>query len=139
MLGIYLAPFGGGVPALDLPKAIPDNGLVTSTITITSTELIKDLDVWVQISHPNASDLDLYLIAPDTTRIALSTGNGGDSANLEVDFDDEAGLSVIDAIAPLNRQYRPEAALSVLDSRWIAGTWTLEVRDTIVWNLELHR
>ena len=130
--------FGDGFNTLsstDTPKAIPDSGIVTSTISWTEATFIEDLGVRVYITHPNVSDLEIYLIAPDTTRVTLSTGNGGDGDDyLGTEFDDEASLAITDERAPFFRVYRPETPLSVLDGLSITGTWTLEVRDTVASN-----
>jgi len=44
-----------------------------STITINQPGvLISDLNVTLNLQHPNDSDLTIYLIAPDGTRILLA-------------------------------------------------------------------
>ena len=119
----------------DIPKAIPDVGVVSSTLVSTATTVIEDLGVRLDITHPRVSDLDIYLHAPDTTWIPLSTGNGDDGADFfGTEFDDEAGISVTEGQAPFFRTYRPEIPLTSFDGLPMAGTWTLEVRDTVAAN-----
>ena len=49
------------------------------------------MDVQVSITHTYVSDLDIFLIGPDGTRVELSTGNGGSGDNYSgTIFDDEA-------------------------------------------------
>ena len=134
-LGVFFGDGFNTLSSTDTPKAIPDSGIVTSTISWTEATLIEDLGVRVYITHPNVSDLEIYLIAPDTTRVTLSTGNGGDGDDyFGTEFDDEASLAITDGHAPFFRVYRPETPLSVLDGLSITGTWTLEVRDTVASN-----
>jgi hypothetical protein len=56
--------------------AIPDLGMVTSTLTVTDSFTIASLTVVVDISHARPSDLTLYLIH-GSTRIALPSVTGG--------------------------------------------------------------
>jgi len=114
----------------DVPKEIPGKGTENSTLTVTDTGAIVDLNVKLNIAHPYDADLDIYLIAPDGTRVELFTDVGGTSANFEdTILDDEASESITDGSAPFNGSYRPEGSLADFKTRDIAGTWTLEVTD----------
>lgn len=114
----------------DVPKTIPGLGTTTSTLTITETDVIADLDVKLNISHRWDANLDVYLIAPDGTRIPLFTEVGGSGNDFkDTVLDDEALLSITEGSAPFTGSYRPEGNLSVLDGKDINGTWTLEVTD----------
>jgi subtilisin-like proprotein convertase family protein len=114
----------------DVPKDIPGMGKETSTLTITETGPIVDLDVKLNITHPYDPDLDVFLIAPDGTRVELFTDVGGMSANFEnTILDDEAPESITDGSGPFAGSYRPEGKLSDFIGKDMAGTWTLEVTD----------
>ena len=75
----------------DAPKTITDNGTVTSTLTIPDSLTIDDVNVELDITHSSDQDLDVFLIAPDGTRVELFTdvgGNGNDFSGTKLD--DEA-------------------------------------------------
>ncbi len=114
----------------DVPKDIPGKGTETSTLTIADAGPIVDLNVKLNITHPYASDMDVFLIAPDGTRVELFTDVGGTSANFEdTILDDEATESITDGTGPFAGSYRPEGSLAALKTKDIAGTWKLEVTD----------
>jgi subtilisin-like proprotein convertase family protein len=114
----------------DVPKEIPGRGTVNSTLAVTDAGPIVDLNVKVNITHPYDADLDIYLIAPDGTRVELFTDVGGESANFEdTILDDEASESIADGSGPFAGLYRPEGSLAGLKTKDVAGTWTLEVTD----------
>ncbi|MFN7574587.1 MAG: S8 family serine peptidase, partial [Planctomycetota bacterium] len=118
-------------PSSDVPVTIPDNSTVTSIIEITDEGIVNDLDVKLDITHTWDSDLDVFLIAPDGTRVELFTGVGDSGDNFEqTRLDDEAADSIADGSAPFNGRYRPEGLLSALDGKSITGIWTLEMTDT---------
>ncbi len=114
----------------DVPKAIPDDGTVESTLTVADSFSILDLNVRLSIAHTRDTDLDVYLVAPDNTRIELFTdvGSVGDDFDGTV-LDDEAAQSIADGSAPFAGIYRPEGSLGDLDGLSVYGTWTLEITD----------
>ena len=57
-------------------RAIPDLKTITSTQAISDAGTILDLNVRVNIRHTYDADLDVYLIAPDGTRVELFTDVG---------------------------------------------------------------
>jgi subtilisin-like proprotein convertase family protein len=114
----------------DVPRDIPGKGTETSTLTIADAGPIVDLNVKLNITHPYDADLDVFLIAPDGTRVELFTDVGGDSANFEdTILDDEAPESITDGTGPFAGSYRPEGRLADFKTKDLAGTWTLEVTD----------
>jgi subtilisin-like proprotein convertase family protein len=114
----------------DVPKDIPGRGTETSTLTITDAGPISDVDVKLNITHPYDADLDIYLIAPDGTRIELVTDVGVSEENYtDTIFDNEAAESITDGQGPFTGSYRPEGNLSNLYGKEMSGTWTLEVTD----------
>jgi len=115
----------------DVPKDLQDNATVTSTLPVTATELISDVDVVVNLTHTFCGDLDIFLIAPNATRIELSSGNGSDGDNYtDTTFDDEAATPVTDGSSPFSGAYRPEGMLAILNGLSADGTWTLEIHDS---------
>ncbi len=114
----------------DVPKAIPDTETITSEVDVSETGPILDLDVRITITHPWDSNMDVFLIAPDGTRVELFTDVGGMSDNFtDTTLDDEAGQSITEGSAPFTGSFRPEGSLADFDGKDIGGTWTLEVTD----------
>lgn len=114
----------------DAPKAIPDAGTTTSSLSISEAGTIVDLDVQLNINHESDGNLDIYLIAPDGTRVELFTDVGGVSSDfIDTIIDNEAGMAITDGAAPFTDSYRPEGNLADFYNKSIEGTWTLEVTD----------
>lgn len=114
----------------DTPVAIADNATVTSTISIGDTGVIADLDLRLDITHTWDSDLDVFLIAPDGTRIELFQDIGGSGDNFTQTYlDDEAATLISAGIAPFTGNFRPVGSFATLDTDSITGDWTLEITD----------
>jgi len=114
----------------DVPKAILDSGTITSALVIPDAGTIVDLNVKLDISHTSNANLDIYLIAPDGTRVELFTDVGVLSENFtDTILDNEAALSITEGSAPFTGSYCPEGNLADLYSKDINGAWTLEVTD----------
>lgn len=123
----------------DVPKDIVEfqpsppafNPTITSRLTISEVIPITDLDVRVTITHPNVSELQINLVAPDGTRVPLVTGIGGGAHFTDTIFDDEASTPITAGSAPYTGRFKPQGSLATFDSLTnAAGVWTLEVRDT---------
>ncbi|MFC1849132.1 M43 family zinc metalloprotease [candidate division CSSED10-310 bacterium] len=121
----------------DVPKAIPDRVgtdpqvFIRSAINVASTGTVRDVDVIItDITHPNDTDLDIYLRHPGLTFVELSTDNGGNGNNYrDTVFDDEAATSITAGSAAFSGDFRPEGVLSNLDWKNAFGTWYLYVSD----------
>jgi subtilisin-like proprotein convertase family protein len=116
----------------DVPKAIPDLGTATSSVTVSGIPgVIKDLNVNLSIIHTYDSDLRVYLIAPTGRRMELIRNIGGSGDNFSnTTLDDEAGTSIASAAAPFTGTFKAQSSLSAVDGISPNGTWRLEVRDT---------
>ena len=116
--------------AADLPKEIVDNGTISLRLDVDTPFVIGDLDVHIDVVHTYDADLDLYLVAPDGTRIELFTdvGRSGDNFSGTI-LDDQAEKAIYDGEAPFDGRYRPEGSLSVVEGMNALGTWTLEITD----------
>lgn len=131
--GFELAALSDGISeycSTDTPKAIPDNSTGFSELIVGDTGEIADLNVRVKITHDYDANLDIFLIAPDGTRVELFT----DVGRIEADFDDtilddEAAQSITEGSAPFRGSYRPEGRLADLIGKDIGGLWTLETSD----------
>lgn len=123
-------PTTGGECSTDTPQLINDLSVLLSYVTILSPMAIADVNVGVNIVHSYDSDLDVFLIAPDGTRVELFTDIGIDSNDFAETFlDDEATRSIREGWGPFGGRYRPEGALSVLRGAQAQGVWTLEITD----------
>ena len=111
--------------------AIPDNGTVSSTLTVSGmVGLITDLNVSVNIKHAWAADVAVYLITPDGQSIELFTDVGGRGDNFtSTVLDNEASASIINGSAPFTGSYRPEGNLAATYGLNPNGVWTLAVTD----------
>ena len=125
---------------------------ITSTITIPSNYpdsfTINDINVFLNIQHAQPDDVQVYLIAPSGTQIALFANvprSGAAGADfIDTLFDDEAPISINDPtatppfISPTG--YRPQDPLSRFNGQLtsggtdiygnvLPGVWTLVVQD----------
>ena len=71
-------------------------------MTIADSQRIVDVNVQLSITHPRPEDLDVFLIAPDGTRVELFTDVAG--AGGTITLDDEAPRSIVDAPDPVRRR-----------------------------------
>lgn len=145
------------------PVAIPDFptggpvSTVSSSVTLTSPEVITDLDVYVTINHTFAGDIYLRLRGPNGTIIDLlkrpnvaapctagAIGNGNDLVGTYA-FDDDAAQTLHAAVvagpSPIaSGHYQPATCTGTVTSLdaaspagfggiSAAGTWTLQVSD----------
>ena len=124
--------------ASNLPLTLADAsnssiGVVTSSITVDDDVVITDLNVAVDITHTWLPDLILTLIAPNGERIILaeSPGNFADQNLTSTVFDQEATENISDGEAPFTGSFRPKESLSNLNGIRAAGTWQLEIQDTL--------
>ena len=110
--------------------SIPDLGTRTSVLNVTAAGTILDLDLKVSITHTSDADLDVFLIAPDGTRVELFTDVGGTGDNFSgTVLDGAASASIAAGTAPFAGTYRPEGNLALLEGKNLSGNWTLEVTD----------
>ncbi len=115
----------------DVPKPINDNQTITSNIIVSDDKIIEKVTVKIgNITHTFDGDLDIFLIAPDNTRVELSTDNGSTGDNyIDTIFDDEASTSITSGTAPFTGTFKPEGSLATLIGKNAQGTWKLEISD----------
>lgn len=125
-----LAPAAVTYASTDVPKPIPDEGTISSTLNVPDSVTVNDVNVHLNISHSYDADLDVFLIGPSGTRIALFTDVGGLYSNFtNTILDAQAPKSITLGTAPFTGSFRPEGLLSAFNGTNAAGTWTLEVTD----------
>ncbi len=152
--GVYNVPFAVATGTVSSPitytatgpVAIPDGDLAGVDLPISVSGLsgtLADVTVALYISHTWDSDLDISLIGPDGTKVALASGRGGSGDKFGADcpagsndtiFDDTAANSIATGTAPFTGSFRPEQPLSAFYGKAgaaVNGTWKLHVVDVV--------
>jgi subtilisin-like proprotein convertase family protein len=107
---------------------------------VNSSFTIADVDIGVLVTHTWRGDLQMTLVAPDGTRVALTNGDTNNTSgdNLNVLFDDAATQLVntdsptgnhATTAPPFQNRFRPRSALSAFNGLNAVGTWRLEICD----------
>jgi subtilisin-like proprotein convertase family protein len=116
---------------------IRDNSRVTSQITINQDINIRDLNVAINITHTNRSDLIITIKSPWGQIVTLSNRRGGTGDHFSNTlFDDSAALSISSLSSTGNGggTYRPESSLSIFNGKNAKGIWTITVEDRATGN-----
>jgi subtilisin-like proprotein convertase family protein len=117
----FQSEYGGSIPFI---------GTKRYTIDIDDPNIIRDLDVKLNITHEYDSELQVYLVSPDMTRIKLFSGVGDSSQDfVNTILDSDASLSITEGTGPFTGFYRPEGNLNELIGQNIRGRWVLEITD----------
>jgi subtilisin-like proprotein convertase family protein len=120
----------------DVPKRLRARGgaPVTSTLSIGESATVFDVNVRVDLTYDGTQGLEIFLNAPDGTRVELFSSAGGAGNDLAgTVFDDEATTFFRDAPAPFTGTFRPEYSLGMFDGMDSQGEWTLEINDRLGW------
>ena len=135
------------VNASDLPKTIVDNSTITSTLNVSASLVITDVNIrQLNISHTFASDLTAYLIGPSGTSVKLFANAGGSNDHfINTILDDAVGSPIQDGAAPFTGAFSPVESLSAFNGQSTFGSWKLAIHDgnsgddgTLVgWQIEL--
>ncbi|QDU82545.1 Proprotein convertase P-domain protein [Polystyrenella longa] len=98
--------------------------------------MLRDVNVTLNIDHPWDSNLDVFLISPNGTRVELFSDrgfNGDDFTNSN--FSDQALVSINATtsssltLVPFTGSFRPAGELSDFNGELANGTWQLEITD----------
>ena len=113
---------------VDIPINVPDNVNIT------------DVNVRVRINMTFDADLNISLVHPDNTSVALSTARGGSGDNFGTGandcsgtptiFDDQAATTIANGAAPFAGSFKPDGSLATLNGKPSNGTWKLHIVDT---------
>ncbi len=118
----------------DLPQALPDNnsGGVVSSILVPDVDLVDDVNITFNITHPSASDIDMTLTSPLNIVLFTDRGSTGNDF-IDTTLDDEAAEEIpsSSSAAPFTGSFQPEGgpALFALDGVSASGTYSLQVVD----------
>lgn len=120
---------GGAIPddGNSIRFQLPVNGLPPALDSLFGLK-----GVTINIIHPYVSDLEVYLVAPDSTYIELTSGNGGSGNNYTfTNFADTVANLVTNGSAPFTGIYRPENPLySANNGQDPNAFWQLYILDT---------
>ena len=116
--------------------AIPDNSPAGASVTLSipnsNIDDIVDLDVAVNIDHPNVAELEIQLDGPGGISIDLLAAGGASGANLIARFDDDSALNGF--CDGFGTNIVASGLLADFDGEALAGDWTLTVVDTVAGN-----
>ena len=129
----------------DTPLAIDPFFGSSSSITVTGfASSVAKVTVSFYMTSDGNSDLDIYLVGPDNTTVALATSTGGAfgagyGTNCSPDssrttFDDGAATLIYNGSPPFTGSYRPEEMLSAFNGKSasaVNGIWTLSVGNVL--------
>ncbi|RDV02647.1 DUF11 domain-containing protein [Sphingorhabdus pulchriflava] len=130
------------------------DGTVNETVTPCTTPLVRnftvseiytvaDVNIGVLMSHTYRGDLQFYLQSPVGTRVQLINNIGTTRDNVNVLFDDAAANPISNhtanndtataatVVPAYQRTFRPFQALSAFNGQEAAGTWRLEICDSL--------
>lgn len=130
---LFLSVLKAGVTSIEnnASEAITDRACINKTFDMTTSAIITDIIIAMNIDHTYRADLDITLTSPQGTAVDLTSDNGGSSDNLYVTFTDDAVTSIVDDNAnhTVMVERRPEFPLSAFDGEDAQGIWTLEICD----------
>ncbi|WP_309751619.1 proprotein convertase P-domain-containing protein [Novosphingobium sp.] len=119
--------------------ATPCSNTLKRTFAVGTSYIVSDVNIGVLLTHTARGDLTITLVSPSGTRVVVSNQVGGTKNNFNALLDDSAGTAItaytfndtITAVPPYNQTLRPSNALSVFNGEQAAGTWTLELCDSV--------
>jgi subtilisin-like proprotein convertase family protein len=124
----------------DVPKAIPDAGVTTSTLNFSVAGTITDADLTLAVTHTWNDDLDVTLTSPSVAAQLLLNDCAGSGDNISGTIDQDAGgLQACTAGATIGGTFQPTSGtaapaaasgnLNSFDGSASNGVWTLSVTD----------
>jgi subtilisin-like proprotein convertase family protein len=115
-------------PEASFPSVLYPSGIFE--LEVGDIGVLTDVNVKVDISHTNVSDIEIALMHPSGAGIMLTSQNGGSGDNYQsTTFDDEASTPITSGSPPFNGYYQPEDPLSNFDGLNAKGTWKLYIND----------
>jgi len=118
--------FAGGPQ--EIPDGDPSGTPAVLSVPVANTDGILDLDVTLQVQHPDLSDLEITLESPNGTSVRLHDHSAG--VNIDDRYDDDPaqggpndgyGTAIPDG----------PGSLGDFDGSLLAGNWTMTLADTI--------
>lgn len=112
--------------------AIPDgvNGYTVKTINVPTSGTISDVNVSVNITHPNLQNINIAVVRPGGTTNVLFNQQCAGSENMNVTFDNEA--PALTCSSPLNGSFQaPNYNLSLMNGNNRMGDWRIGIKDMV--------
>lgn len=125
-----------------IPLAIPDLTInqATNRVVLADNPVLESVEVSARIDHSTIGDLEISLLHPDQTEVALMLHRGGDNPNLgfgpcgqgeaRTRFADSAALPILAGAVPFQGSFRPEEPLATFQGKPANGAWVLRIADT---------
>ncbi|MHC4742905.1 MAG: proprotein convertase P-domain-containing protein [Planctomycetota bacterium] len=130
---IYTGQFDLPIPA---PPHTGDAWMDDAVINVPQSFDVIDLDVEINLTHTCIFDLQLFLEAPDGTRMALNYYDPDDEFfegenYTGTIFDDQADTPINSAAPPFTGRFkpRPPAQLSIFNATDPQGQWKVQIYD----------
>lgn len=125
-----------GTRTFQVPKPIQDQQTTTAAISVQKfLGTLTDVNVTLNIAHPNDADLAVTLISPSGKRVKLFSNVGGTGDNFSnTTFDDQATATIGSGSAPFTGTFRPTELLSTFNGDDPNGIWLLEITDSVTGN-----
>ncbi|MFK7982937.1 MAG: reprolysin-like metallopeptidase [Saprospiraceae bacterium] len=115
--------------ASDVPKNIPSEGNISSTINITQSGTVKSVSIKnLKGAHDSFDDLDISLTSPDGTTVLLISEAFLDSGS-SFDFNIADGGSDPFFDIENGNTYAPSSSLSAFMDKSATGNWSLTIQD----------
>jgi Ca2+-binding RTX toxin-like protein len=112
--------------------AMADTGSTMSSFTVSgvASGRMFDVDIRIDIEHPNSQHLRIAVISPLGTYDLLfdHRGNGSPMRGTVFDSDGVTNIRFLGS-KPLEGRFHPEWSMELLDGQDVNGTWTLEIID----------
>ncbi len=123
-----------------VPVTIPTGpGVVTSTLTIPDSKIIKDISVRINATHTFMTDMDVTLTSPSGNVIQLFSDvgpatSGGPETSMNLFLNDYCAVPANSFAVSAGMGYQPElnTFLNMFEGQNTAGTWTLTIYDDVV-------
>src|SRR4029450_7200217 len=115
--GVFDSTLGATVSSTDVPKTIPDEGTVISTLNVSGAgRSLTDVNVRLNITHFYDADLIVSLIGPGGQQVQLFKDVGGAGHDFDnTVLDDEATIPIGNSTAPFSGSFKPQGLLSAFD------------------------
>lgn len=124
-------PFVGGFAMKTSFRKINDLTVTRDTIVIPNAGSVTSVELFLNIQHTFAGDLEVTLRAPNGTTRNITSDNGGTGENVLTFFVDGAPNSVTNAnfFPPWSNIAAPQVAMGNFGGSPTNGMWILEVND----------
>ena len=137
--GLFTTPFAfktgvqscATIVSANAAQPISANGAptVNSTLNVTKTGVISDVNLTMNMNHTYIGDLTVTLISPAGTQVQLFNAACDDANNVNATFDDSGEPVVCSNNPAIAGTVTPVQALSAFNGESAAGNWVLRIKD----------